>query len=113
MNPDSTLRYLVSLVFVLGLIGALAWLLRRFGPRGPFRSVARRRLAIVEVAAIDARHRLILIRRDDREHLLLLGPNSDLVIEAGFSLADAGAGPLLPADAGKGGFAYQTEGLPR
>lgn len=100
MSPDSTLRYLVSLVFVLGLIGALAWLLRRFGPRGPFRAAAKRRLAIVEVAAIDARHRLILIRRDDREHLLLLGPTGDLVIETACS---------PPANAGVGGLAEHAE----
>jgi flagellar protein FliO/FliZ len=104
MSPDSTLRYLVSLVFVLGLIGALAWLLRRFGPRGPFRGSKLRRLAIVEMTTIDARHRLILIRRDDREHLLLLGPTGDLLIETGIS---------RPGGTGQDGFAEQAGDLPQ
>ncbi len=49
-------------------------------PRGPARL---RRLGVVEVAAVDTRRRLVLVRRDDVEHLVLLGLNNDLVIESG------------------------------
>jgi flagellar protein FliO/FliZ len=37
----------------------------------------------VEALSIDARRRLVIIRRDDREHLILLGPESEQVIETG------------------------------
>jgi flagellar protein FliO/FliZ len=83
-------RFLLALLFVLGLIGLLALLLRRFGLgtiriSPAFRTKGRnaeKRLAIVEVASLDTRRRLVLIRRDDTEHLVLLGTTSDLLIEA-------------------------------
>lgn len=84
-------RFLLALLFVLGLIGLLAFVLRRFGMGAvrispAFRSKGRgaeRRLAVVEVASVDARRRLVLVRRDDTEHLILLGQTSDLLIESG------------------------------
>lgn len=82
-------RFLLALMFVLGLIGLLAYLARRFGLGAirlspAFRERRKRdgaRLAIVDVANLDARHRLVLIRRDDVEHLLLISPNSETVVE--------------------------------
>lgn len=86
-------KFLLALIFVLGLIGLAAVLLRYFGIGGAMRLGRRmrgeaRRLEIIEVAAVDARRRLLLVRRDDREHLLLLGANSDLVIESGIPASD-------------------------
>ncbi|MDY8109695.1 flagellar biosynthetic protein FliO [Fulvimarina sp. 2208YS6-2-32] len=40
------------------------------------------RLAVVEMVSIGDRRRLVLIRRDDVEHLLLIGGSGDLVIES-------------------------------
>jgi flagellar protein FliO/FliZ len=85
VNYDAYPRYLVALVFVLGLIGVFAWLLRRFGPPARFRVPGRHRLSIVEIAPIDARRRLVLLRRDDTEHLILLGQTQDLLIESGIT----------------------------
>ena len=48
--------------------------------RGKNRS-GEKRLSVVEVAAVDARHRLVLLRRDETEHLVLLGTNNDLLLE--------------------------------
>ncbi len=78
-------RFILALLFVLALIGGLSLLARRFGltPRATASGGrAERRLAIVEVAPVDAKHRLILVRRDDRESLILLGPTADLLVEA-------------------------------
>jgi hypothetical protein len=44
-----------------------------------------RRLDIVEQANVDGRHRLVLIRRDDVEHLVMIGGPVDVVIETGIS----------------------------
>ena len=48
----------------------------------PGTAVRGRRLAIVETLTLDARRRLVIVRRDDAEHLLLLGINQDIVVEA-------------------------------
>lgn len=86
MEYGGYLRFVLALLFVLGLIGVLAILLRRFGPGAASLAIRRRgqtrRLQIVEVAAIDARRRLVLVKRDDREHLILLGANTELLIES-------------------------------
>lgn len=86
MDMSSYLRFLVALVFVLGLIALMTWLVRRFGPAGiALKATGRdRRVAIVEVTPIDARRRLVLVRRDGVEHLLLLGAGNDLLVESGF-----------------------------
>lgn len=87
MDMASYLRFLLALVFVLGLIALLVWVVRRFGPAGiALKASGRnRRLAIVEVAPVDARRRLVLVRRDGVEHLLLLGAGNDLLIESGLA----------------------------
>ncbi len=81
-------RFLLALVFVLGLIGLFAWLARRFGMTPQVRTSRGRRLGIVEVAMVDAKRRLLLVRRDDMEHLILLGAGGDLVVERGIPAAD-------------------------
>ncbi len=80
---ESYLRFAAALVFVLALIGASGWLLRRLHSHGLAGRAGRgvRRLAVVEGLVLDARRRLVLVRRDRVEHLLLLGPDRDLVIE--------------------------------
>lgn len=45
----------------------------------------RHRLAIVDAASIDNQRRLILVRRDDVEHLVLIGGQNDVVIESGIA----------------------------
>jgi len=73
---------ILSLLFVLGLFGVAAFLAGRFGlvqttkPAG-----SRRRLATVETLALDGKRRLLLIRRDDVEHLVILGPSTETVVE--------------------------------
>ncbi len=83
------LRFLGALIFVLAMIGLLAWLARRGGlmPGSPRRPTAGRRLAVQEVASVDPKRRLVLVRRDDVEHLVLLGTNTELVIETGIPAA--------------------------
>lgn len=84
MGLDTYWRFVLALAFVILLILACAWIARRLGLGG--RIVAkggRRRLAIIEVLPLDGRRRLVLLKRDGVEHLLLLGQQNDLVIERG------------------------------
>ncbi|MFN3549507.1 MAG: hypothetical protein ACK4U0_18635 [Mesorhizobium sp.] len=41
----------------------------------------RTRLAVLDAAAVDDRRRLVLVRRDDVEHLILIGGPTDVVVE--------------------------------
>jgi flagellar protein FliO/FliZ len=78
------LRFLFAFIVVLGLIGLTAWLVRRFGATHLGATAARGRqprLAVIDAAAVDGRRRLVLIRRDNVEHLLMIGGPSDVVIE--------------------------------
>lgn len=78
----SYLRFVGSLALVLVMLVAVLWGLRRFGVGGmTTRGGLRRRVGVVEAVAVDARRRLVLVRRDDREHLLLVGGATELVIE--------------------------------
>lgn len=78
-------RFFLAFLIVLGLIGAAAWMVRRFGS-GRYGGASQRgrqpRLAVIDHASVDARRRLILIRRDNIEHLLLIGGPTDIVVEA-------------------------------
>ena len=83
IDSVSYLKFLFALIFVLGLIGGFALLAKKFGMgnRGPMRRGKGTRLSIVESMPLDAKRRGMLIRRDDKEHMLLLGGVTELVIE--------------------------------
>jgi len=85
MDTLELLRAVLALVLVLGLIGGAAWAARRFGPGLSFggRTKSARSLGVIESLPIDARHRLVLVRRGERKHLLLIGPSHSLVVEDG------------------------------
>ncbi len=78
-------QFFLAFIIVLGLIGATAWAVRRFGG-GRLGSVGMRgrqpRLAVVDYASVDARRRLLLIRRDNVEHLVMIGGPTDVVVES-------------------------------
>ncbi len=87
MDFSTYFRFLIALIFVLALIGALASAARRYGLlRGTVRPRnGERRLQVVEIAPVDSKRRLLLLRRDGTEHLVLLGPTADVVIETGIT----------------------------
>ncbi len=79
----TTMQFFLALVFVLALIGVLAAVARRMGlGYGSAAKGGRRRLAVSEVVALDAKRKLVLVRRDSMEHLVILGPNSETLIES-------------------------------
>jgi len=78
-------QFVLMLIIVIGMILGLAWVVKRFGLTGALQgSLGRkRRLGLVESATLDGRNRVILLRRDNVEHLVLVGPNTSQVIESG------------------------------
>src|SRR5271156_351374 len=76
--------FFLAFVAVLALIGVAAWLVRRFAGNRLGANTNRGRmprLAVIDAAAVDGRRRLVLIRRDNIEHLLMIGGPTDLVVE--------------------------------
>jgi len=89
MDLETYFRFLLALIFVIGLIALLALAARRFGfgYRMRARDGQARRLSISEIMPLDAKRRLVLLRRDDTEHLVILGPTSQTVVESGIPAA--------------------------
>ena len=86
------LTFVFAFVAVLALIGVAAWLVRRFaGSRlGANTNRGRMpRLAVIDAAAVDGRRRLVLVRRDNIEHLLMIGGPTDIVVESNIVRATA------------------------
>src|SRR6187402_656525 len=79
-----TLTFLFAFIAVLALIGVAAWLVRRFANNRLGANTQRGRmprLAVIDAAAVDGRRRLVLVRRDNVEHLLMIGGPTDIVVE--------------------------------
>lgn len=85
MNGDSGLlvQFLLALGAVLFLIVVIAWLLKkvnlvssRVGRLGEDA-----RLSVSEAVAVDHRRKLVLVKRDHVEHLILIGGENDLLLE--------------------------------
>ncbi|MFH1344983.1 MAG: flagellar biosynthetic protein FliO [Pseudomonadota bacterium] len=79
------LLFFFAFVAVLALIGLFAWGLRRFAGNRLGANTNRGRmprLAVIDAAAVDGRRRLVLVRRDNIEHLLMIGGPTDIVVES-------------------------------
>jgi flagellar protein FliO/FliZ len=92
VDGPALLRALAALACVLLLTVPALWLLRRHAA-GPLRRLgAGSRLCVTASQPVDARVRLVLVRRDAVEHLLAIGPAGVTVIET----LPAAAGPEAP-----------------
>lgn len=80
MDLEQYWQFGAALIFVLALIGVLFWVIQKVGFGG---GKGRRgsRLGIVEATVVDKRRRLVLIRRDAVEHLIMIGGPQDVVVE--------------------------------
>jgi len=77
------MQFLITAVVILGLVALVYWLVRRYSAAGLGRIGRGRvpRLAIIDAMSVDGRRRLVLVRRDNVEHLILIGGPSDVVVE--------------------------------
>ena len=91
--------FIFAFVAVLALIVVAAWLVRRFAGNRLGANTSRGRmprLAIIDAAVIDGRRRLVLVRRDNIEHLVMIGGPTDIVVESNIVRASAGRDQQLP-----------------
>lgn len=82
MNFLDLARAVFGLAFTLGIIGLCAWAARRYAPQLLARLNAdrgERRLQVVETLVLDPARRLVLVRIDSEERLLLLGEGRELI----------------------------------
>ncbi|MEI9933065.1 MAG: flagellar biosynthetic protein FliO [Rhizomicrobium sp.] len=80
-------RYFAALLLVLALVGAAGLAVRRFGMPGVVKGQGVRRLEIVESLMIGPKQRLYIFRRDDVEHLVVMGPDGATVVESNIPTA--------------------------
>ncbi|WP_170961395.1 flagellar biosynthetic protein FliO [Rhizobium sophoriradicis] len=74
------------------LLILVLWVIRSRAP-SPFVRGGRNRqprLQVLDAAAVDTRRRLVLVRRDDVEHLIMIGGPTDIVIESRILAETAG-----------------------
>jgi flagellar protein FliO/FliZ len=91
-------RFVGAFVLVVALIFAVAWIAKRLGLGGRIASArGKRRLSVQEVLPLDSKRRLVLVKRDGIEHLLLIGINDDLVVEQGITAPHDKATPDFAA----------------
>jgi flagellar protein FliO/FliZ len=93
------LTFFLAFVAVLALIGVAAWLVRRFASNRLGANTNRSRmprLAVIDAAAVDGRRRLVLVRRDNIEHLLMIGGPTDIVVEPNIVRAMPGRDQMPP-----------------
>lgn len=96
MEYSDYLRFVAAFGFIIGLILVCAWGARRMGLTPQIGATENnKRLAVIETLNLDTKRKLMLIRRDGKEHLLLLGDN-DITIEGGFDAVQPVAQPTTP-----------------
>lgn len=75
-------RFVFALIFVIGLIWACAFVMKKTGMDKRLRGVTgqKGRLAVVDVMYLDPRRKLTLVRADKREYLILIsGDHAQLI----------------------------------
>ena len=88
-DTNSIILAVAAFLFVIALVALAAWAFKAFvmgGGRSGGSGFLRqrdRRLGVVETASVDGRRKLMLVRRDDVEHLIMTGGPVDVVIETG------------------------------
>ena len=84
-------RFFLALAFVVGLIWAVADMAKRFGLDKKMRGItgAKGRLAVMDVLHLDPKRKLMIVRADDQEYILLAAGDTVSLIDKKKGLADA------------------------
>ena len=82
--PPNIMNIIVAALVVLAVLIVVLLVWRALSPRMSGRRG--QRLGISEYHELDKTRRLVLVRRDNVEHLLLIGGPQDVVVEAGIQV---------------------------
>jgi flagellar protein FliO/FliZ len=84
MEYAALARVAFALFTVLGMIALAAFVAKKAGlARSAAALAGRKRLALVESLALDARRRAVILRCDGRDHLVILGPSGETLLASG------------------------------
>ena len=80
-------KAVLALLFVIGLMLVTVWLMKyvqqNVHKNGLFQKIKHNpRLDVLETRRINAKNSLVLVKRDDAEHLLLLSHSQNLLVES-------------------------------
>jgi hypothetical protein len=78
--------YLLIFILLVGLVVLALWITREstgFNPAKLMPKKPMKRLALVETRYLDSKRRLLLVRRDNVEHLVITGGPVDMILETG------------------------------
>ena len=82
-SNNSVLTAIFALAVVIIAILLVLWLLKfLFNATGNVARGRHRRLSVVDSLALDPKRQLLIVRRDNVEHLILVGGANDLLVEA-------------------------------
>lgn len=91
-SGNSFLTAAFALGAVIVLIVLVAWLLKMLsGLSGNAVRGRNRRLSVIDTLAVDQKRQLVIIRRDNVEHLILVGGPQDLLVESGIAVEETPA----------------------
>ena len=96
---SETVIYAMSIILLIAATGLGLWFLRQSLGLGsvPLFTPRQRRLGVVESTSIDGRRRLLLVRRDNVEHLIMTGGPVDMLVESGIPIAPPALIGIEPA----------------
>jgi len=85
MDFDTLILGVATLLFVIALVALVVWAFKAFFSKSSSSAFRTRekRLGVVETATVDSKRKLYLLRRDDVEHLVIIGGPVDVVVETG------------------------------
>jgi len=101
--------YIMTLVLLIALGGLAIWIVQQSTGGSGLKLFKNKlkRTGVIEASSVDSRRRLVLIRRDNVEHLIMTGGPVDVVIETGIpsrvDLTNGLGDALARADAGLDG----------
>ncbi len=101
MESEYIIKAFFALILVAGLIGIAAIMFQKFAlEKNLLRKGQPKRLRTEEFLYLDAKRKLVLVKKDDEETLILLSHNSETIISTGKAPAGK-AKKKSPAVSGK------------
>ncbi len=100
LSPDlqQLLRLAVALIIVLGLMGGLSFLLKKLGlvNMPQTKKGDKKRITLIESMPLDTRRRIVILQCDDKQYLVVLGPNGETMLDPDITPVDSSAKVPLP-----------------
>lgn len=112
-GENNVLTMILALAIVLALIVLAVWLLKVLGQTTSSLGRGRvKRLSVIDSVQIDQKRQAVIVRRDDVEHLIVIGGPNDLVLETGFEAPPLPVAPTRPTRRGIPPVTSDTEVKP-